>query len=193
MAKGMDNPWLAILVCALCWFGGAMSAIANDPEEWVELGTQVHGGFGSYIALGIRIGLDARERLQAGPRELDVTYYSAVTAPCPCVVDGVMLATVATPGQNLLRVATTPRPPDTFGVVEIQHRATGAMVRYTIPGAAQELLDEWNENLDAQSRFEAVMATPATSLFVVERLNSPESNAPKGHRTSLGKLIACYE
>lgn len=170
MTKGMGNRWLAILVCALCWFGGVMSAIANAPEEWVELGTQVHGGFGSYIALGIRIGLDARERLQAGPRELDVTYYSAVTAPCPCVVDGVMLATVATPGQNSLRVATTPSPPETFGMVEIHHRATGVTVRYTIPSAAQELLDEWNENLDAQSRFEAVMATSASRLFVVERL-----------------------
>ncbi len=143
----LRSQGIAILLCSLCWVSWAIPVFANTPEEWVELGTQVHGGFGSYIALGIRIGLDARERLQAGSRELDVTYYSAVTAPCPCVVDGVMLATVATPGQNLLRVATTPSPPDTFGVVEIQHRATVAMVRYTIPSAAQELLDEWNENI----------------------------------------------
>lgn len=82
-----------------------------------------------------------------------------------------MLATVATPRQNSLRVSEVPSLPETFGVVEIQHRATGATVRYTIPSAAQELLDEWNENLDAQERFEAVMAASASSLFVVERLN----------------------
>lgn len=73
LAKGMGNRWLAILVCALCWFWGAVAAITKTLEAWVELGAQVHDGFSTYIALSIRIGLDAKERLQAAPRELDVT------------------------------------------------------------------------------------------------------------------------
>lgn len=44
------------------------------PDEWVRLGERVHGGFGTYVALGIRIGLDAMKRLEAKPRDLDVTY-----------------------------------------------------------------------------------------------------------------------
>ena len=48
-------------------------AHAETPEEWIVLGARVHGGFGSFIPLGIKIGLDAVERLKAQPRELAVT------------------------------------------------------------------------------------------------------------------------
>ena len=33
---------------------------AETPEQWVELGTRIHGAFGAFIPVGIRIGLDAR-------------------------------------------------------------------------------------------------------------------------------------
>jgi hypothetical protein len=47
-------------------------ARAETPDEWVALGARVHGGFGAFIPLGIRIGLDALDRLQAKPREVSV-------------------------------------------------------------------------------------------------------------------------
>ena len=62
-------------------------AQAQSPEEWIKLGETVHGGFGTLIPLGIRIGLDARQRLKAAPRELDVTYYDGNGTPCACVVE----------------------------------------------------------------------------------------------------------
>lgn len=40
---------------------------AETPEEWIKLGARVHGGFGAFIPAGIRIGLDALERLKAEP------------------------------------------------------------------------------------------------------------------------------
>jgi hypothetical protein len=40
-------------------------ARAETPQEWIELGARVHGGFGAFIPLGIRIGLDALARLDA--------------------------------------------------------------------------------------------------------------------------------
>ncbi len=162
------NRGLAVVLCGLCWWSLPGAAWANTPEQWIELGRQVHGGFGSYIALGIRIGLDARERLNAEPRELAVTYYSGAIAPCPCVVDGIMIATVATPGQGSLQVVDRPSPPDTFGVAEIRHRGTGATVRYIIPASAKPLLDEWNATLDAAGRYDAVIGELAERLFVVE-------------------------
>lgn len=48
----------------------AMSARAETPEELVTLGARVHGAFGAYIPVGIRIGLDALQRLDAKPREV---------------------------------------------------------------------------------------------------------------------------
>lgn len=97
---------IGLLIC----FSLAYPAViirAEKPDEWVRLGQRVHGGFGTYIALGIRIGLDALKRLEAKPRDLDVTYQNGPDAPCPCVVDGIMIATVATPGQNSLRLMPT--------------------------------------------------------------------------------------
>jgi hypothetical protein len=41
-------------------------ARAETPEEWISLGTRVHGGFGAFIPVGIRIGIDALQRLNAG-------------------------------------------------------------------------------------------------------------------------------
>ena len=91
------------LICLLTATNSS-AVLAETPEEWIRLGSRVHGGFGSYIALGIRIGLDAMERLDAQPRDLKVTYQDGPNSPCPCVVDGIMIATVATPGQNSLQV-----------------------------------------------------------------------------------------
>jgi hypothetical protein len=65
----------------------------------------VHGGFGSFIPVGIRIGLDALQRLNAKPRDVTVTYYDSDKAPCACIADGIAIARVASAGQRTLRIA----------------------------------------------------------------------------------------
>ena len=52
----------------------SLPAQAETPAEWIELGARVHGAFGAFIPIGIRIGLDAKERIKAEPRGLAVTY-----------------------------------------------------------------------------------------------------------------------
>ncbi len=125
------NRIVILLLTVSIGIAPAVTARSETPDEWITLGHRVHGGFGTYIALGIRIGLDAMQRLKANPRELDVTYQTG-NAPCPCVADGIMLATVATPRQNTLRIASI-RASDQFGVAIIRHRKTGQTLRYTIP------------------------------------------------------------
>jgi hypothetical protein len=56
------------------------NARAETPEEWIALGARVHGAFGAFIPLGIKIGLDAVHRLNVKPRELSVRYYDSVPA-----------------------------------------------------------------------------------------------------------------
>jgi FmdE, Molybdenum formylmethanofuran dehydrogenase operon len=90
--------WSALILLSL-------PAQAETPAQWIELGARVHGGFGAFIPIGIRIGLDAKERIKADPRGLAVTYYTGEKAPCPCIADGVMLATNASPGQGTLLIA----------------------------------------------------------------------------------------
>jgi hypothetical protein len=51
----------------------SMAVQAETPEEWIALGARVHGAFGAFIPLGIKIGLDAVKRLDTKPRELATT------------------------------------------------------------------------------------------------------------------------
>jgi formylmethanofuran dehydrogenase subunit E len=136
---------------------------AETPEEWVQLGTRVHGFFGGFIPVGIRIGLDAMQRLKAEPRGLTIVYYQGDKAPCPCVVDGVMLATQASPGQGTVQVSADKAPPGLMAVIVIRDRKTGEGLRYTISDdrlprmlAWNKLppLDRYNQAMQAQDLFE---------------------------------------
>jgi hypothetical protein len=88
-----------------------LAGTGGNPGPWIDLGARVHGGFGAFIPIGIRIGLDAKERIKAEPRGLVVTYYTGEKAPCPCIADGVMLATGASPGQGTLLISSEKTPP----------------------------------------------------------------------------------
>jgi len=141
-------------------------ARAESPEEWIALGTRVHGGFGAFIPLGIRIGLDAVARLDAKPRELAVVYYDSAKSPCACFADGIAIATSASVGQRTLTIASEPAPEDAIAVAVIRSRSGGAGLRYVIPVAALSRLGAMNKDLDARGRYDAVMR--ADGLFRVE-------------------------
>jgi hypothetical protein len=163
-------------VVAVIAIGATASLRAETPEEWVTLGARIHGFFGAYLPVGIRIGLDALKRLDAQPRGVTVVYYSGPKSPCPCPADGIAIATVASVGQDTLQVAAEKAPDDTMGVAEIRSKATGVGFKYTIPASWLPKLDEMNKNYDAIGRFDAVMN--ATDLFSVEPL-PPAPSPPK--------------
>lgn len=143
-----------------------MAARAETPDEWVTLGARVHGGFGAFIPLGIRIGLDAVKRLEAKPRELSVLYYDSDASPCACFADGIALATYASVGQRTVTIAPEKAPPGAAAVIIIRPRQGGAGFKYTIPLAALPKLGAMNKTLDPRGRYDAVMATDG--LFNVE-------------------------
>lgn len=140
---------------------------AETPEEWVKLLARVHGGFGSFLPIGIKIGDDAMKRFDAKPRELSVLFFQGEGTPCPCAADGVMLAVYASPGQGTLQVAPEKSPADTFAVVVIRPRKGGAGFKYTVPKSIMSKLDEINKTIqDPLGRYAAVMALP--DIFSVE-------------------------
>jgi hypothetical protein len=143
-----------------------LTAAAETPDEWVTLGARVHGAFGAFIPLGIKIGLDATERLHAKPRELMVLYYDSDAAPCACFADGVAIATYASVGQRTLTIAAEKAPRQTAAVIVIRPRRGGAGFRYTIPMLALPKLAEMNKTLEPRARYDAVMATDG--LFTLE-------------------------
>lgn len=143
-------------------------AHAETKEEWIALGTRIHGAFGPFIPVGIRIGLDAMDKLKPqGPREITVTYYNGTKPPCPCVADGVMLATHTSPGQDSLQISAEKAPDGMMAVIVIANKKTGHTLRYTIT-------DEWLPKIltwfgvDPAMRYDAAM--DADDLFHVEQV-----------------------
>ncbi len=142
-------------------------ARAETKDEWIALGARIHGAFGPFIPVGIRIGLDAKEKLHADARGLAVTYYNGTKPPCPCVADGVMIATQASPGQGTLEISSEKAPDGMMAVVVIKNRKTGRGLRYSIS-------DEWLPKIlawiktDPSARYDAAMS--AEGLFQVEQV-----------------------
>jgi formylmethanofuran dehydrogenase subunit E len=149
----------------------SLPAQAETPAQWVELGARVHGAFGAFIPIGIRIGLDAKERIKTGPRGLTVTYYTGEKAPCPCIADGVMLATDASPGQGTLVIAPEKAPVGLLAVVIVRNRKTGEGLRYAVADSLLPKVMEWNQTLDPAGRFDAAMK--AEGLFEVAPAAAP--------------------
>jgi formylmethanofuran dehydrogenase subunit E len=148
------------------------NARAETPEEWITLGARIHGAFGPFIPVGIRIGLDALQRLKAEPRTVSVIYTSGEKAPCPCIADGVMIATQASPGQGTLAVSAEKAPPGLLAVIMVRDRKSGAGVRYTVKDEWLPTILGWIRSKDAMSRYEA--ATAAEGLFDVAPAPAPQ-------------------
>lgn len=133
---------------------------AETPDEWVTLLTRVHGGFGSFLPVGIRIGEDAMKRLNAKPRELSVVFHQGEGTPCPCAADGVGLAVYASAGQGTLQVAPD-KAVGAFAVVVIRPRKGGDGLQYTVPMSVMPKLGQINSTIqDPIGRYNAVMAIP---------------------------------
>src|SRR3974390_1018230 len=145
------------LVAALlvCW---PLTGGAETPEESIALGARVHGAFGAFIPLGIKIGLDAVDRLHAKPRELTVLYYDSGQSPCACFSDGIAIATYASVGQRTLTIAPEKAPAGDAAVIVIRPRKGGPGFKYTIPVATLATLGAMNKDLDPRGRYDAVMA-----------------------------------
>jgi formylmethanofuran dehydrogenase subunit E len=138
---------------------------AETPAEWVTLGARVHGAFGSFLPVGIRIGLDALQRLDAKPREVTVVYYDSDKAPCACVADGVAMATVATVGQRTMEISPQKAPAGAMAVVVVRSKATNKAVRYIVADGWVGKLIEINRKFDPMGRYDEVMK--ADGLFEV--------------------------
>lgn len=160
------KPYLFAMTFFTCF--AIAGARAETPEEWIKLGARVHGGFGSFIPVGIRIGLDALKRLNAEPRGVTVVYYSGPKAPCPCPADGIAIATVASHGQGTLQVASEKAPDGVMGIAVIRSKSNGAVLKFTIPDSWIPKLIDMNKTLDPMGRYEAVMN--ASDLYTVEAL-----------------------
>ena len=142
-------------------------ACAETKDEWIALGARIHGAFGPFIPVGIRIGLDAKEKLHADPRGLTVTYYNGAKPPCPCISDGVMIATQASPGQGTLQISPEKAPDGLMAVIVIKNRKTGEGLHYSISDEWLPKILAWIKS-DPSARYDSAMS--AEGLYQVEEI-----------------------
>jgi formylmethanofuran dehydrogenase subunit E len=145
----------------------AQATHAQTPEQWVEWGDRVHGGFGSLIALGIRVGLDAMERMGAERRQLSVHYVDGPQTPCPCVLDGIAIAVSASLGQRTLSLDPQRTAPGLLARVTFTHKQSGRKLTYELPQAALPMMQTINRDAKGVGRYEAVIKLEPASLFRV--------------------------
>lgn len=106
-------------------------------EEWaaVVLTNEFHQHVGIYTILGAKMGVRARELLEARPRSVNVTAQTGTAPPHSCLVDGLQVALGSTLAQNLIHVpeSDTPR---TAAVFEYQ----GKKVRLCLKPKIQQTI-----------------------------------------------------
>jgi formylmethanofuran dehydrogenase subunit E len=111
-----------------------------------------------------------RKKLHADPRGLTVTYYNGTKAPCACVVDGIMIATQASPGQGTLQISPDKAPEGMMAVIVIKNRKIGEGLRYSVSDEWLPKILDWIKS-DPSARYDAAMK--AEGLFQVDQMKSP--------------------
>src|SRR5215471_11525941 len=109
---------------------------------------------------------------QSRPARACCDLYTGERAPCPCIADGVMLATNASPGQGTLVIAPEKAPAGMLAVVVVRNRKTGEGFRYTVADTWLPKVIEWNKTLDPAGRFDAAMK--AEGLFEFASAPAPK-------------------
>ena len=169
IANRFDHSgWQIGAALLLALFCSLQNANAQTPQQWVEWGDRAHGGFGSLIAYGIRIGLDAMDRLDAERRELDVVFTDGPQSPCACIADGVAIAVSASLGQRTLSMNPERTAEGELGRVHFTHRETGRTLTYVLPQSALPLMQAINREEVVVERFDAVMELDSGLLYQVE-------------------------
>ncbi|MBQ9410302.1 MAG: formylmethanofuran dehydrogenase subunit E family protein [Bacteroidales bacterium] len=86
-------------------------------QEWkvITLTNEIHGHLGIYSTLGAKMGLRAKELLQA-EGHVSVVSYAGAIPPVSCFNDGLQVSTGASLGHGLIRISEDPlkRPEAVF-------------------------------------------------------------------------------
>ncbi|MFQ6086485.1 MAG: FmdE family protein [Candidatus Bathyarchaeia archaeon] len=135
----------------------------QELEEIIEKAVGLHGHFGPFMVLGVRMGLIALRELGAkkGNPKLRVTVMTRPSVPFSCVIDGIQVATKCTIGNRKLRLRNSPKNVSAkFQIPE------GNIVTVTLNPAKQEELEKL---LSKHAGFEEMERTARDIISMSER------------------------
>lgn len=86
----------------------------HGAEEWKAalLTNELHRHLGIYSLVGVKMGIRARELLDASLDDLRVESHAGLRPPTSCLTDGLQVATGATLGRGTIRVEQTESAPE---------------------------------------------------------------------------------
>lgn len=70
------------------------------------LASEIHHHLGIYTILGVKMGLYAKELLNAPLNQIQITSFTGKKTPLSCLNDGIMIATGSTPAFNQINIDT---------------------------------------------------------------------------------------
>jgi len=81
-------------------------------EEWrlAVITSELHGHLGIYSIIGAKMGLYARELLDANLDEIKIQSFAGLNPPVSCLNDGLQVSTGATLGHGLIEAGATDSP-----------------------------------------------------------------------------------
>jgi pyrimidine-specific ribonucleoside hydrolase len=109
-------------------------------EEWasIVLTHEFHQHVGIYTIVGAKMGVKAREVLEAPMRSVQVTMECGTEQPMACVADGVQVALASTLAQNLITIPRTDAP-----CVSAVFRYKDKAVRLKLKPEYQDAINGW--------------------------------------------------
>jgi len=115
-------------------------------EEWraVVLSHELHQHIGIYTILGAKMGVRAKELLQAPTRAVRVTLETGGNGPMTCAADGIQASLASTFGQDLVRV-DRPETPILAGTFQFEGRQVRLELKPEHRGIMQAYIDDAKE------------------------------------------------
>ncbi|NUQ69539.1 MAG: formylmethanofuran dehydrogenase subunit E [Chthonomonadales bacterium] len=137
----------------------------TDLEPDWEWARRFHGHLGPWLALGMRMGEEARKALQTRPHfGLRVHAQCPLQPPTSCLIDGLQWMTGATFGKQNLTAAPSDPIQVRFEAVD----GSGAVTIRLREGVA-ERMTAWFDEMGDEAASYHVYGQPADALFLVER------------------------
>jgi formylmethanofuran dehydrogenase subunit E len=139
----------------------------TDPEasthgavDW-ERARAFHGHLGPWLALGLKMGVEALEKLGVERYwKMRVVAECELEPPVTCLIDGLQLATGATMGKRNIEA----RAGDPVRV-SVTSEKTGKCVEFTLLPQAPQMFDDWYNEVGEDETAHRVFEAESAALY----------------------------
>ncbi|MGB9756676.1 MAG: formylmethanofuran dehydrogenase subunit E family protein [Candidatus Bathyarchaeales archaeon] len=133
---------------------------AADFAKLIEKAADLHGHFGPFLVLGVRMGETAKKILKTA--NLKVTAKLPLSTPFSCVLDGIQVATQCTIGNQKLKIENSSK-----GIcVDFQCVNTGKKLAITINSQiTKTLMKKFSEGASNEELAWEIATTPEKTKF----------------------------